>query len=77
MNNSIITRVRATKFLGVIIDEKLTWKDHISLVRSKLSKTVGILIRHLLNRSALFILYCSLFLPYTHTVLKYGETHTI
>ena len=66
MNNSIITRVRATKFLGVIIDEKLTWKDHISLVRSKLSKTVGILyrIRHLLNRSALFILYCSLCLPY-------------
>ena len=66
MNNSIITRVRATKFLGVIIDEKLTWKDHISLVRSKLAKTVGIVyrVRHLLNRSALFILYCSLFLPY-------------
>ena len=36
MNNSIITRVGATTFLGVIIDEKLTWKDHISLVRSKL-----------------------------------------
>ena len=49
MNNSIITRVRSTKFLGVIIDEKLTWKYHISLVRSKLSKTVDILyrIRHL------------------------------
>ena len=48
MNNSIITGVRATKFLGVdrlIIDEKLTWKDFISLVRSKLSKTVGILYR--------------------------------
>ena len=44
MNNTctIITRVRATKFLRVIIDEKLPWKDHISLVRSKLSKTVGI-----------------------------------
>ena len=56
MNNSI-TRVCATKFLGVIIDEKLTWKYHISLVRSKLAKTVGILyrVRHLLNRSALFI----------------------
>ena len=63
MNNSIITRVRATKFVEVIIDERLTWKDHISLVRSKLAKTVGILyrVRHLLNRSALFILYCSLF----------------
>ena len=43
MNNSTITRVRATQFLGAIIDEKLTWKDHISLVRSKLAKTVGIL----------------------------------
>ena len=59
MNNSFITRVRAIKFLGVIIDEKLTWKDHISLLRSKLSKTVGMLyrVRHLLNLSALFIWY--------------------
>ena len=81
MNNSIITRVCATKFLGVIIDDKLTWKDHIkklSLVRSKLSKTVGILyrIRHLLNRSALFILYCSLFLPYlTYCAEIWGNTY--
>ena len=78
MNNSIITRVRATKCLGVIIDEKLTWKDHISLVRSKLSKTVGILYRiiHLLNRSALFILYCSLFLPYlTYCAEIWGNTY--
>ena len=35
MNNCIITRVRATKFLGVIIDEKLKERSH----RSKLSKT--------------------------------------
>ena len=78
MNNSIITRVRATKFLGVIIDEKLTWKDHISFVRSKLAKTVGILYRviHLLNRSALFILYCSLFLPYLTYCAEIWETHT-
>ena len=78
MNNSIITRVRATTFLGVIIDEKFTWKDHISFVRSKLSKTVGILyrIRHLLNRSALFILYCSLFLPYlTYCAEIWGNTY--
>ena len=77
MNNSIITRVRATKVLGVIIDEKLTWKDHISLVRSKFAKTVGILyrVRHLLNLSALFILYCSLFLPYlTYCAEIWGNT---
>ena len=52
----------------------LTWKDHIS----KLSKTVGILyrIRHLLNRSALFILHCSLFLPYlTYCAEIWGNTY--
>ena len=78
INNSITTRVRATKFLGVIIDEKLTWKDHISLVRSTLSKTVGNLyrVRHLLNRSALFILYCSLFLSYlTYCAEIWGKTY--
>ena len=77
MNNSIITRVRATQCLGVIFDEKLTWKDHISLVRSKLSNTVRIVyrIRHL-NRSALFILYCSLFLPYlTYCAEIWGNTY--
>ena len=77
-NRKDIDRVRATKFLGVIIDEKLTWKDHISLVRSKLSKTVGILYRiiHLLNRSALFILYCSLFLPYlTYCAEIWGNSY--
>ena len=78
MNNSIITRVRATKFLGVIIDEKLTWKDHVSLLRSKLAKTVGILyrVRHLLNRYALFILYCSPFLAYlTYCAEIWGNTY--
>ena len=65
MNNSIITRVCATKFLGVIIDEKLTWKDHISFVRSKLSKTVGILyrIRHFVE--SVCIVYIILFSVFT------------
>ena len=38
MNNSIITRVRATQFSGVIIDEKLTWKNHIIISQIKVSK---------------------------------------
>ena len=65
MTNRIITRVRAIKFLGVIIDEKLTWKDHISLVRSKLSKTVGILyiIRHFVE--SVCIVYIILFSIFT------------
>ena len=50
---------------------------HGPLVRSKLAKTVGILyrVRHLLNRSALFILYCSLFLPYLTYCAVYIRTN--
>ena len=29
IKNSSITQVTKTKFLGIIIDEKLNWKDHI------------------------------------------------
>ena len=32
MVKSPISRVKVTKFLGVNIDENLTWKDHLSLV---------------------------------------------
>ena len=32
INNCVIERVHSTKFLGVIIDEKLNWKEHIQKV---------------------------------------------
>ena len=38
INKVTINRVEPTKFLGVLIDNKLTWKHHISLLKSKLSK---------------------------------------
>ena len=31
------------KFLGVILDENLSWKDHIETVEHKLAKNVGLL----------------------------------
>ena len=41
-----------TKFLGVIIDSKLNWSDHIRYIKNKISKSIGILtkIRRLLNK---------------------------
>ena len=66
MGKNPISMVKVTKFLvGVNIDEILTWKDHISVAKSKLSKTIGIMYRAstFLNQSSLFTLYCSLFLP--------------
>ena len=53
-------------FLGVMIDDKLNWKEHIKTIQSKISKTTAIIYKasHVLTERALYILYCSLALPY-------------
>ena len=44
--NSIeIKRENSIKFLGVIIDENLTWKNHIEVVENKISKNIGVFYR--------------------------------
>ena len=66
INNVTIDRVYIAKFLGVFIDHKLSWKEHISKLCSKLSKCVALIYKasHVLSSNALYILYCTLFLPY-------------
>jgi len=36
--NSINTNLNSTKFLGLIIDNSLSWRDHIAALASKLNK---------------------------------------
>jgi hypothetical protein len=57
-------------YLGIIVDKNLTWKNHISKISVKLSKTIGIMckMRNMLSKDILLTLYHSLFLPY----LNYG-----
>ena len=66
INKETINRVNVTKFLGVMIDDKLNCKNHICLVKSKLSKSCAIMHRasFLIDRRGMHILYYSLFLPY-------------
>src|SRR6218665_868254 len=45
IDNIQLTRVDKVKFLGVIIDEHLTWKPHNDHVKSKVNKIVGIIYR--------------------------------
>ena len=66
VENQVIEEVPETKFLGVIIDNKLTWKSHIQNTVKKISKGVGIIIkaRHYLNKNALITLYHSFIFQY-------------
>ena len=43
IRDQTISRVRSTKFLGIIIDDELRFVDHIGLVCSKVAKSSGIL----------------------------------
>ena len=55
MGGNIIENTPTYKYLGVIIDEKLTWEPQIDQMCKKLSSVCGILskVRHYLSRNAL------------------------
>ena len=62
-----IDEVHKTKFIGVFIDNKLNWKDHISsYLIGKISKGTGMMIRagQCLTRNGLISLYHSFIYPY-------------
>ena len=45
INGKQIENVKLFKFLGIMFDEHLTWKNHITMITNKLSKVIGILNR--------------------------------
>ena len=79
INNVVLPRVAATKFLGIIIDDKLSWKPHIQSVKSKLSSVLSIMYKasKLINTTGMYTLYCSLFHPYLSYCNEiWGNTYT-
>lgn len=69
-----------TKFLGIIIDNKLKWNDHVSYVKNKISKSIGIFYRarHFLNKQTLRNLYFTFIYPYLiYCVEIWGNTCAI
>ena len=71
IENNIIEHVTVTKFLGVLIDEHLSWKHHINIVSNKVSKSIGLLYkaRPLLSSYNLKQLYFS----FVHSYLNYAN----
>ena len=65
-----IEQTETYKYLGVVIDDKLSWKSHIENLCSKLSEVCGVLskVRHYLDRKSLMLIYNSLF----ESRLRYG-----
>ena len=65
-------------FLGVILDENLTWKPHIANVSRKISKSIGIIYkaRFCLPTTSLWTLYFCLVYPYlVYCISEWGSTY--
>ena len=62
INNHIISNVDNLEYLGVILDNKLTWNSHIAQVRKQISQACGALtrLRHYLSINSLITVCCSL-----------------
>ena len=56
------------KFLGVVIDENITWNKHIELVENKISKNISILYRalHYRDKKSLKNIYSFVILNYVN-----------
>jgi hypothetical protein len=71
MNNQITSSTN-TKFLGLNIDETLSWKCHINQILSRMSSACYVIrvITPLMTEDTLRMIYHS----YVHSVITYGIT---
>ena len=70
LNKMAIQQVEYVKYLGVLIDSRLTFTHHVNSVSKKMSRMVGLMyrIRKCVNNKTMFLIYYSLIYPH----LLYG-----
>ena len=79
INNKVIDRVVSTKFLGVIIDAQLKFREHIVQIKGKIARGIGILCRakKFFNIKTHTDLYSSFVHPYLSYCGEFwGNTNT-
>ena len=63
-----LEQVSSTKFLGIVVDDKLSWKPHVDKICKLISRNIGIInrLKTQLPLNSLLMLYTSLISPYLH-----------
>ena len=78
IRNELIQKVSYTKFLGVLINENLTWKNHIDSICKTIVKFTGLIskLRHFTNLNTIKLTYYALIYPYlTYGNLAWSNTY--
>lgn len=77
INGITISRTDNTKFLGVIIDDTLSFQQHIKYIKGKVARGIGILYKtkRYLHRKTLIQLYNAFIYPYlNYCIVVWGNT---
>ena len=72
-----IKEVHETMFLGVITDNKLTWKEHISYICGKISRGIGMISRPdtILTKMVSWHCITHLYIHILCIAIKFGALH--
>ena len=76
INGNKIERVTEFNFLGLVLQSKLSWNEHINHISLKVSKVIGIIhkLKSVYPFSALLTLYNTLVLPhFNYCILSWGS----
>ena len=79
LNARVIVEMKDfVKYLGIMIDSKLSWKHHIDFICHKISCSVGIIakMRHYIPRHLLLNLYRALIAPWLNYGICMGQLST-
>ena len=78
INNKKIQLSNCLKFLGILVDEHLSWLPHIQYIETKISKTIGMMyrVRPYVNSQSLKLIYFSLIHSYiNYANITWASTH--
>ena len=78
INNKTLQEKSSTKYLGIIIDHYLNWKEHVSQLSKKESRGIGILskLRHFVPIKILIQIYYSIIYPFLlYGLIIWGNTY--
>ena len=66
VDDHLITRTNWTKYLGIIVDDNLSWELQIDHVSKKINKNIGVMkhIKSCVPKESLIMVYRSLVEPY-------------
>ena len=70
-NNNNVSEINSQKHLGVVLDNRLSFDDHLKMILNKVNETIGLLckLQNIQPRSALLTIYKSFIRPH----LDYGD----